>query len=61
MNTYSARVSFTTEDIEAESLEQVDAILTKLVQQIGSAETDISWDEADWNVFEINNWRKRVS
>ena len=53
MKTYEARVSFMTEEIEAESLEQVDAILTKLVQQLGQVDTDLSWDDVDWNIFEV--------
>jgi hypothetical protein len=53
MKTYEARVSFITEEIEAESLEQVDAILTKLVQQLGQVDTDLSWDDVDWNIFEV--------
>ena len=53
MKTYEARVSFMTEEIEAERLEQVDAILTKLVQQLGQVDTDLSWDDVDWNIFEV--------
>jgi len=53
MKTYEARVSFITEEIEAESLEQVEAILTKLVQQLGEVDTDLSWDDVDWNIFEV--------
>tara|TARA_R110000764_G_scaffold504_2_gene1898 strand:+ start:2920 stop:3105 length:186 start_codon:yes stop_codon:yes gene_type:complete len=61
MNTYSARVSFMTDEIEAESLEQVEAVLTKLLQQLGEVNTDLSWEDVDWDIFEVNTYGRRVS
>jgi hypothetical protein len=53
MKTYEARVSFMTDEIEAEDIGQVWEVLRKLVQQLGEVDTDLSWDDVDWDIFEV--------
>jgi hypothetical protein len=53
METYGARISFLTEFITAESQEKVEEKLIELIDQLGQIQTELSWDNVDWNIYEV--------
>ena len=49
MATNTVRVTFYT-DVEATSHEEIDEAIGNLLDQLGKTETDLSWDEVDWDI-----------
>lgn len=49
MATNTVRVIFYT-DVEATSHEEIDKAIGNLLDQLGKTETDLSWDEVDWEI-----------
>ena len=47
MNT--VRVSFYT-DVEATDYAQIEEAITNLLDQLGKTETDLAWDDVDWDI-----------
>ena len=43
------RVSFYV-DVEATTQEQIDIAINNLLDQIGETETDLSWDNVEWQI-----------
>ncbi len=49
MATNTVRVTFYT-DVEATTYEQIDEAISNLLDQLGKTETDLSWDDVDWDI-----------
>ena len=58
METYGARVSFMTEYITAENIQQFEDKLNQLIDELGAIKTSLNWDEVDWDIFIAPDWAK---
>lgn len=58
METYGARVSFMTEYITAENIEQFEDKLSQLIDELGAVKTSLDWEDVDWDIFIAPDWAK---
>ncbi|NBW11610.1 MAG: hypothetical protein EBR82_26625 [Caulobacteraceae bacterium] len=49
---YYALITLNTDNIEADSVAEVNAKINDLIDQLGSVNTEVSWDNVDWVILE---------
>ena len=49
---YYALITLNTDNISADSVAEVNAKINDLIDQLGSVNTEIGWDNVDWVVLE---------
>lgn len=53
MSKYRAVVSFITDDFEAGDDVEANAVVMRLIDQLGAVVTDLSWDDVDWDLMPV--------
>lgn len=56
MKKYFADVRFNTFEFEADSEEQANQMIHKLIDQLGDVDTDISWDDVTWDIYKEGDY-----
>jgi hypothetical protein len=52
MTRYYAMVRFNTVEFEAENEDEAEGRVQELLDQLGATDTEISWDDADYIIYE---------
>ena len=53
MRTYTTRISFLVEPINANSVEEVEEKIHQLIDELGAVDTSLSWEDVDWDYVHI--------
>jgi hypothetical protein len=52
MAKYYASVVFSTQDFDAANDEEAEEKINQLIDQLGAVDTELSWDNPEWIIFE---------